>query len=158
MQKIDKRIGAKFWQARAKHGKDKIFKTPELLWDAACEYFKWCEDNPLYEVKPFNYQGDIIYSEVPKMRAMTLFGLCLFLDVSESYFRNFKIKPRKNKEEYVTVIEKIEKIIYTQKFQGAAADMLNANIIARDLGLKDNSAIDLNIDNISTLKLPDYMK
>ena len=37
------------------------------------------------------------------------------------------------------VIEKIESIIRSQKFEGAAADLLNANIIARDLGLKDSS-------------------
>ena len=28
---------------------DKLFNTPELLWEAACEYFEWCVDNPLLE-------------------------------------------------------------------------------------------------------------
>ena len=31
---------------RSKHGRDKLFATPELLWDAACEYFQWCDENP----------------------------------------------------------------------------------------------------------------
>ena len=35
---------------------------------------------------------------------------------------------------------KIENVIKSQKFAGAAADLLNANIIARDLGLKDASS------------------
>ena len=29
-----------------KHGRDKLFSTPELLWEAACEYFQWCDENP----------------------------------------------------------------------------------------------------------------
>ncbi|MBS9307116.1 DNA packaging protein [Escherichia coli] len=31
---------------------------------------------------------------------------------------------------------------YDQKFSGAAADLLNANIIARDLGLKEQSQVE----------------
>ena len=34
------------WMLRSKHGRDKLFATPELLWDAACEYFQWCDENP----------------------------------------------------------------------------------------------------------------
>ena len=37
----------------------------------------------------------------------------------------------------MTVIERIEQTVYSQKFEGAAAGLLNANIIARDLGLAD---------------------
>ena len=32
-----------FWKLRSKHGRDKIFKTPKILWEAACDYFEWCE-------------------------------------------------------------------------------------------------------------------
>jgi hypothetical protein len=35
----------------------------------------------------------------------------------------------------------IEDIIYNQKFEGAAAGLLKENIIARELGLKDQSDI-----------------
>ena len=42
----------------------------------------------------------------------------------------------------MTVIDDIEKIIYRQKFEGAAAGLLNANIIARDLGLRDKQDVD----------------
>ena len=38
--------GNKFWMLRSKHGRDKLFSTPELLWEAACEYFQWCDENP----------------------------------------------------------------------------------------------------------------
>ena len=35
-----------FWKQRQKHGRDKIFASPDALWSAACEYFAWCDENP----------------------------------------------------------------------------------------------------------------
>lgn len=134
--------GNKFWQIRAKHGRDKLFATPELLWEAACEYFEWCDNNPLMEAKAFAFQGDVAVASLPKMRAYTLDGLCLFLGCSSSYFRAFKSDTPKNSEDFLTVISQIERTIYNQKFTGAAADLLNANIISRDLGLIDKVEVD----------------
>ncbi len=37
------------------------------------------------------------------------------------------------------IVAKAEEVIYSQKFAGAAADLLNANIISRDLGLADKT-------------------
>ena len=25
----------------------KLFATPEALWEAACEYFQWCDEKPM---------------------------------------------------------------------------------------------------------------
>lgn len=125
-------IGNQFWKARSKHGRDKLFASAELLWEACCEYFQWVEDNPLHEMKPFAYQGVVIQEPVAKMRAMTINGLCLFLDIDETTWRAWR-----EVDDFSTVVSKAEKIIYEQKFTGAAADLLNPNIIARDLGLAD---------------------
>ena len=124
--------GNRFWEARSKHGKSKLFETPECLHQACCDYFEWVEDNPLRETKAFAYQGMVTVEELPKMRAMTKAGLCLFLDISETGWELYR-----NRQDYVWVCEWAEKVIYTQKFAGAAADLLNSNIIARDLGLVD---------------------
>ena len=143
-------IGNQFWKLRAKHGRDKLFATPELLWDAACEYFQWCEDNPLYEMRGFAYQGVVTKEKFPKMRAMTMSGLCFYLRCNEAYFRQFQKelsgKDDKLSKDFSTVIREIEDVIYNQKFQGAAADLLNANIIARDLGLTDRSEVNSKVD------------
>lgn len=128
--------GNQFWKQRSKHGRDKLFETPELLWEAACEYFQWCEDNPLLEEKLFHYQGDVTIGTASKMRAFTMEGLCLFLDCSVNYFNNFESN-NKDAEDFMEVITRIRETTYNQKFSGAAADLLNANIIARDLGLSD---------------------
>jgi hypothetical protein len=134
-------IGNKFWELRAKHGRDKLFSTPALLWEAAVEYFEWCEENPLKEEKVFNYQGEIVRADIAKMRAMTLSGLCFYLRCNDGYFRTFKSQLPEGEQDFNSVISEIETTIYNQKFQGAAADLLNANIIARDLGLADKSDI-----------------
>lgn len=131
--------GNNYWEIRSKHGRKKIFETPEIMWEAFCGYLKWCEDNPLYETKPFAYQGDVILTKVPKMRAPTMKQLCIFLGVNEAYFRTFVHQLPEGEIEFNTVIKKIEDVLYSQKFQGAAADLLNPNIIARDLGLVDKS-------------------
>lgn len=131
--------GNRFWEARAKHGRDILFESPAKLWEAACEYFEWCEDNPLIEI---DYKGkDAERVQIPKMRVFTIEGLCLFLDCNTAYFRNFKsVDPEKEKD-FNAVHSKIMEVIRNQKFTGAAAGFLNPMIIARDLGLKDHSEV-----------------
>lgn len=121
-----------YWKLRSKHGRAKAYQTPDALWMACCEYFEWVESNPLREEKAFSYQGDIIKTDVTKMRAMTIQGLCLHLGISDETWANYR-----QNSDYVGITSLVEKIIYEQKFSGAAADLLNANIIARELGLAD---------------------
>lgn len=124
--------GNKFWEARSKHGRNPIFENPDDLWEACTEYFEWVHTNPLVAIELVKYQGNAKQVEVPKMRAMTISGLCLFLDITEQTWRNYK-----GKSDFLGICEHAEKVIYNQKFQGAAAELLNPNIIARDLGLRD---------------------
>ena len=134
--------GNRFWEARAKHGRSKIFETPEDLWNAAVEYFDWVEKNPLWEHKVTQYQGVPVSMEVPKMRAMTIAGLCLFLGVNEDYLTQFEARLDLSTDEgkdFSRVIGQIKTIIRNQKLEGAAADLFNANIIARELGLKERT-------------------
>ena len=133
--------GNEFWKQRSKHGRDKIFAEPQILWDEAVKYFQWCDKNPLKEQKTTHYLGNIKQYDEKKLRAYTLIGLSLYLNTSSSYLRTFKYnlkgKTDKTSLDFLTVIEQIEETIYEQKFTGAAANMLNHNIIARDLGLID---------------------
>jgi len=130
--------GNKFWQNRTKHGRDKLFSKPDILWEAALEYFNWCIENPLIEI---DFKGkDAIEVEMPKMRAFTWSGLELYLDINS--LREYKNNP--DYKDFSHVITRIEKIMYTQKFEGASAGLLNPNIIARDLGLADKKEIEVN--------------
>lgn len=128
--------GNQFWKLRSKHGRDKLFATPDLLWEAACEYFEWCDENPWYKndaLKSGDSAGEII--KIPTARPYTLTAFMLYIDASEEYWREFK---KADHQDFFGVITQIEQVIYTQKFEGAAVGVFNANIIARDLGLADN--------------------
>lgn len=149
--------GNQFWKLRSKHGRDKLFESPEAMWEAACEYFEWCEENPFKESKAMvvsngqNSGSSIEIAELPLKRPFTLMGLCLYMDCSSAYFRNFKNQERAKQEDFSSVIEKIEETIYNQKFEGAAAGFFNANIIARDLGLRDNTDVTTGGNSMSPL-------
>ena len=126
--------GNQFWKARSSHGRNPIFSDPNQLWEACCEYFQWVEENPLWEEKLFAFQGEVTRDIIYKMRAMTISGMCLFIDIDQSTWEDYRTK-----EDFLRVCKQAEQIIYNQKFAGASADLLNASIIARDLGLKDKS-------------------
>lgn len=123
--------GNKYWQFRNKHGRNYKYE-PEKLWQEFVNYCKWIENNPLKESKAFPYKGKITIKDIPKMRAMTITGFCIFADIDMKTF--YKYKENKG---FVHIITRIENVIRTQKMEGAAAELLNPNIIARDLGLKD---------------------
>jgi hypothetical protein len=129
-------VGNSFWKARSSHGRKPIFPSADDLWAAASEYFEWVEANPLKEEKVFNGKDGIARADIAKMRAMTITGLCIFLDISQQAWSEYK-----QRDGFGDVTTRIDEIIRTQKFEGASADLLNANIIARDLGLADKAEL-----------------
>jgi hypothetical protein len=142
--------GNEFWKQRSKHGRDKLFASSELLWEAACEYFKWCQKNPINDPRSFGGKADIA-------RPFTLQGLCLYLGCNTAYLRQFKADKVKCTLDFSTVITEIEETIYQQKFEHAAVGIYKDNIIARDLGLRDNQDVTTDGEKVNqynvTLKL-----
>lgn len=124
--------GNQFWLARSTHGRDKIFADADILWAAAVEYFEWCEANPLMESRVAQDSGVPTIIELPKLRAMTIGGLSLFLGIDQCTFWEYA-----KRDDFTKITKRIEEAIRDQKFAGASAGLLNANIIARDLGLAD---------------------
>lgn len=134
--------GNELWRLAANPGRPRIFETPEKLWDLASEYFEWAIENPLIEI---DYKGQFAEEvEVPKMRVFTWQALELYLGVYD--LREYKTNPKYS--EFSQVIGRIERVIYSNKFEGATAGFLNATIISRDLGLADK--IDHTIDRKAT--------
>lgn len=137
------KVGNQFWKMRASHGRDLLFASPSLLWESACEYFEWCSNNPWHKqeaIKSGELAGTTM--SIPTARPFTMHGLCLYLDCSTSYFREFKRTATEDKRDFLTVIEKIEEIVYQQQFEGATVGAYNANIISRSLGLVDKKETD----------------
>lgn len=127
--------GNRFWEARSSAGPKPKFDDPDVLLKACVEYFEWVEAHPLWEDKLVSFQGITKHEPSAKMRAMTIDGLCLFLDVDDATWRRW----RENRPDLRAVLTRVEKVIRDQKFSGAAADLLNPNIIARDLGLAEKN-------------------
>ncbi|MFL0105622.1 terminase small subunit [Tenacibaculum maritimum] len=122
--------GNQFWKLRSKHGREKLFETPDLLYDACCEYFEWCDNTPIMEASivkgnrveevstpMIDKKGKKLTSkakttipydiaQLPKMRPYTLSGLCLYLDCNQAYFNQFESKLKKISEEYKTKEDK----------------------------------------------------
>lgn len=119
------------------NGSDPIYDSPDKLWRDCVEYFTWAQDNPLIEAKAFAYEGVITMAEIPKARVMTVEGLCAHLGFTSRSWRSW----RDDRKDLGPVIERVEEIIYTQKFELAAADLLNPALIARDLGLANKTEL-----------------
>ncbi len=136
-------IGNQFWKLRSKHGRDKLFKSPELLWEAACEYFTATDDRKWIKTE-FNGK-DAIECHVPTQTPYTISGLCLYLDCSREWWNKAK---NAADDGFLQVFTRIEQIIYTQKFEGASVGAFNANIIARDLGLADKKEVEKKITKL----------
>lgn len=137
--------GNQFWKIRSKHGRDKIFATPEILENAAIEYFEWVDSTPLLEDTAFHFQGTVVHDNIEKKRPYTIHALCLYLGVDSKFFSQFEKglleKDDKISKDFYAVCTRIRETIYNQKFEGASSGFFNANIIARDLHLRDNTDV-----------------
>jgi len=129
--------GNSFWMQRTTYGRDKLFETPEALWNAACEYFQYCDENPWIKKDWVGKDGDEV--ERPTQRPYTQKGLCIFLDCDEETLNNYATKA--GYEAYFGIVRAIKNIIYTQKFEGALVGAFNANLVARELGISDKQEI-----------------
>ncbi len=134
-ENVDRRIGNKFWEARSTHGRDLIFANPDIFWAACVEYFEWVVEHPLYEAQAFANQGCVTQEYLPKMRAMTIEGACLFLGISRRTWDDYRVR-----DDFMPVVARAEDVMRNQKFGGAAAGLLNPSIIARDLCLKESTS------------------
>lgn len=133
--------GNQLWKLRSKHGRDKLFANPELLWEAALEYFQWCDDNPILSHDFIGKEGRSDYRE--KQRPYTIAGFCVYIDASREWWNRFKDSAT---PDFLQVLTRIEEIMYQNKFEGATVGIFNANIIARDLGLSEKTESKIQVE------------
>ena len=135
--------GNQFWKLRSKHGRDKLFESPELLWDAACEYFEATDSRKW--VKKDWVGKDALPVERENETPYTKSGLCLFLDISEW---RLLLDLKMVSEDFSQVVSRIENIIITQKTEGASVGAFNASIVSLELGLKQQIDHTTNGENL----------
>jgi hypothetical protein len=140
--------GNSFWKSRSKHGRDKLFATPEELLQAACDYFDYCDSNPWKTVKKVESTQYNTIEEKPTQKPYSLGGFRHYVGASESWLREFK---KTCSSDFLRVIEEIENYIATQQWEGATVGAFNANIIARTLGLSDKSDITTKGESLNSI-------
>lgn len=121
-----------FWHKLVPHGGKPAYETADQLWEAALEAFDWLHARPLKEEVLFHHKGEVVRTYARKMRPFTWAGVAACMGMSENGLRRYATVP-----EFVHVMALISDVIRTQKFEGAATNMMNASIIARDLGMAD---------------------
>ena len=121
-------------------GRPRIFETPPDFWTAAVAYFQWCEANPILRSEMVKTKDGASLVPVPHLRAMTIEGFCLHAGIGVQSWYDYKAR-----QEFSEVIARVEAVMREQKFTGAAAGVLNPNIIARDLGLVDRKEATQNV-------------
>lgn len=134
------KLNNQWWRQRAKHGRDKIFESPEMLWNSCVEYFEATDKRKWNKIE---YKGTPPRKvSIPTDTPYTITGLYIFLGIGASTWSDYKLKY----DDFSAVIKNVETIIYTQKFEGAVVGAFNSNIIARDLGLIDRRDITVEAD------------
>lgn len=132
--------GEELWKValRRQYGR-MAHHDPQTLLEGVCGYFNWLQSNALEEAKLVSYEGVSTLERIPRMRAPTLAGLCMYLGISREAWASKRRNPPS--DQIADVIEFAESYMYEQKFTGAAAGLLNASIVSKDLGLVDKTEV-----------------
>lgn len=140
--------GNQNWKLRTKHGRDALFKTPESLWETACEYFEWCNDNPIESTVKKNSNTGFSDEIKTFQRPFTKQGLFLHFGCSETWLTNFK---KICSDDFLKVIDAIEQTIESQQIEHAMVGVFNSNLVARIQGIKDSTDVTTNGNNVNTV-------
>jgi len=148
-----------YWEWRKKTGRPKALKTPGELWKHACGYFQSIDERPFLTQEqrksPIKIEkGTIIDDDLMEEIKNPVIGLETIRPYTWAGFEaylfergvlanldHYKCNLENRYQDFVEVIRAIDKIMFAQKFEGAASGAFNANIIARDLGLTDKSEL-----------------
>ena len=106
------------------------FSVDELKQKIA-DYIERCTGEKLTEK---DWVGkDVIEVNREHMIAMTIYGICSYIEISDSTWKEWR-----KDEKYSPVIRRAEMKFKAYNIEGAAAGLLNPNIIARIEGLAEN--------------------
>ncbi len=114
-------------------GRKVVFMTPQQFLNECIKYFNWAAETPLLEETIFQNKGIIIRANKDKVRPFTKTGLAQFLSIPASRLEGYRARGG----DWEEAVDLVEQAIYNQKFEYAAAGLMNATIIARDLGLAE---------------------
>lgn len=123
-----------------KSGRNVVTNTPQELWEAAIEYFKWCDEHPIKIQKMISVgkEAGTPYYE-SKRRPYTVKGLCLHCGITERYLEDIS-KTKSADSEYVFVVSRILYAIATQNIEMALIGEYNPILVSKLLNIDREEA------------------
>ena len=156
-QPIDKETGLRpwqpaFWEAlmgkcpKEDAGEVGSRLTPQALWDLACLYFQGENQDTMVKkdfIRSGESAGAIVELETTRPFSWVSFDLFLLYHGIKTSVFNIRTNKDGKFPEFQEVVQRIEHVIYEQKFDGAAIGGYNPQLIIRDLGLSEK--VDANV-------------
>lgn len=130
------RPGNKYWELREKHGREKIL-TPEELFLLAYDYKKHVDENPT-EIEDNKGTKNVNKIKLNRPYNWSAFELFVFEKTGLVKLEDYR-KAEGNYKDFSEIIHVINNMFFANKFEGAAIGIFKENIIARDLGLKEQT-------------------
>lgn len=146
-----KKEGVKAIKA-SKVGRPKKIESPEKLWELACSYFEEVDSRPFQKqdfIRGGESAGKIV--TLANIRPYSWAGFETYLIKHGIIYKLDRYKANTNGayEEFRDVVSRIDRVMFDNKFEGAAVGAFNASIIARDLQLAEitKSEVNANVKN-----------
>ena len=124
-------------------GKHKYIETPEKMWELFQEYVDNERRNPLYKREYVGKDGNEV--DTPLQVPITFEGFECYLqdkDIIE-HLSDYAANKDDKYKDYSTIITRIRQNCFVQNFKGASVGLFNANLIARKIGLKEQTETEL---------------
>lgn len=120
------------WEIHRKFPGQRVFQTPEDMWDKAVEYFEWVKARAVAtEITVDKKTGEKTeISHAPVVFHLSSFFA--FVGMTRRTFLDYEQRPG-----FEDVTAHIREVIRTNQFDGAAVNLYNAGLIAKEIGLAD---------------------
>jgi len=148
-------ISKSLWQMINLRKDTMYVDTAEAMWERACEYFTWCDENPVTwnsTIMSGTKGGSKVENESP--RPYSVRAMCLFCGLSEGYIASVR-SSKDQSSDYYLVISKVLSLIYVQNLDYATAGVFNPIFTSKLLNLgEDNEVSEPSKVEIITLGIP----
>jgi hypothetical protein len=119
--------------------KPKLIETPALFLELFQEFKKW-KLTQTVQTHQLAKTGAVVHIEHTPPLTWQAFDAWLFEEKSIiAHTEDYRFNKDGRYTEYAGIVRLIGSIMFAQKFEGAAVGEYNANIIARELSLKEQS-------------------
>lgn len=115
-----------------------ISDSPEGLWERACAYFMWCDENPIVwktTVMSGNKAGNKVENESP--HPYSIQELCVFCSITPEYLQSVR-RTKDQGSAYYMVVSKMLSIVYVQNYNYGITGVFNSIFTAKVLSMSDD--------------------